>query len=83
MGPIIGYQRNKLTNSNEFGQSPSPPQVLGRELLLHLADHICTSYLAGNKETAALVHSTRIHLLPSMNPDGWKIASDHVRIITS
>lgn len=54
-------------------------QVLGRELLLHLADHICASYLAGDKEVAALVHSTRIHILPSMNPDGWKIATDHVR----
>jgi len=52
-------------------------EVLGRELLLHLADHICSAYLAGDKEMTALVHSTRIHLLPSMNPDGWKIASDH------
>merc|ERR1712110_621527 len=52
-------------------------EVLGRELLLHLADHICAAYLAGDKEMAALVHSTRIHILPSMNPDGWKIATDH------
>jgi len=52
-------------------------EVLGRELLLHLADHICSAYLAGDKEMTALVHSTRIHLLPSMNPDGWKIATDH------
>jgi len=52
-------------------------EVLGRELLLHLADHICSAYLAGDKEITALVHSTRIHLLPSMNPDGWKIATDH------
>merc|ERR1711971_62002 len=52
-------------------------EVLGRELLLHLADHICSAFLAGDKEMTALVHSTRIHLLPSMNPDGWKIATDH------
>merc|ERR1711976_978413 len=52
-------------------------EVLGRELLLHLADHICSTYLAGDKEMTALVHSTRIHILPSMNPDGWKIATDH------
>merc|ERR1719382_319769 len=51
-------------------------EVLGRELLLHLAEHLCTSYLAGDKDVVALVDNTRIHLLPSMNPDGWKIATD-------
>merc|ERR1711884_622842 len=51
-------------------------EVLGRELLLHLADHICSAYLAGDKEMTALVHSTRIHLLPSMNPDGWQKAAN-------
>ena len=53
-------------------------EVLGRELLLHLADHLCTSYLAGDQDTVKLVDSTRIHLLPSMNPDGWKISTDSV-----
>merc|ERR1719471_1677774 len=51
-------------------------EVLGRELLLHLAHHICNSYLEGDAETVSLVHSTRIHLLPSMNPDGWQTAAD-------
>jgi len=51
-------------------------EVLGRELLLHLADHLCTSYLAGDQDIVKLVDSTRIHLLPSMNPDGWKISTD-------
>merc|ERR1711936_1253354 len=51
-------------------------EVLGRELLLHLAHHICTAYLAGDKEIQRLVHSTRIHLLPSMNPDGWQTAAN-------
>jgi len=51
-------------------------EVLGRELLLHLADYLCTSYLAGNEEIVKLIDNTRIHLLPSMNPDGWKISTD-------
>jgi len=51
-------------------------EVLGRELLLHLAHHICTAYLEGDKEIQRLVHSTRIHLLPSMNPDGWQKAAN-------
>ena len=55
-------------------------EVLGRELLLHLAHHICTAYLAGDKEIQELVHSTRIHLLPSMNPDGWQKAANIVSV---
>ena len=55
-------------------------EVLGRELLLHLAHHICSSYLAGDQEIQQLVHSTRIHLLPSMNPDGWQRAANIVSV---
>lgn len=52
-------------------------EVLGRELLLHLADYLCDEYLAGNEDIKSLIDNTRIHLLPSMNPDGWKIATNN------
>jgi carboxypeptidase E len=53
-------------------------EVLGREMLLHLADYLCDGYTNGNEEVRRLVDSTRIHLVPSMNPDGWKISTDSV-----
>lgn len=56
-------------------------EVLGRELLLKLADHLCEGYLNGDPQIKALIETTRIHLMPSMNPDGWQLATDTVSVI--
>ncbi|CAH8628829.1 unnamed protein product [Heterobilharzia americana] len=53
-------------------------EVVGRELLLHLAVYICDEYASGNKLIEKMLNQTRIHILPSMNPDGWEIASNYV-----
>lgn len=49
-------------------------EVVGRELLLELAEQLCDAYLSRNDDVVRLVHATRIHLMPTMNPDGWDIA---------
>uniref|UniRef100_A0A8C6UQ31 Inactive carboxypeptidase-like protein X2 n=1 Tax=Neogobius melanostomus TaxID=47308 RepID=A0A8C6UQ31_9GOBI len=49
-------------------------EVLGRELLLLLMHFLCVEYLSGNPRVRHLVDETRIHLLPSINPDGYEKA---------
>ena len=56
-------------------------EVLGRELLLRLAEYLCDEYKK-NKDIGYLVNNTRIHLLPSLNPDGYEIAKCKLRNIS-
>uniref|UniRef100_A0ABM5EPG2 Adipocyte enhancer-binding protein 1 isoform X1 n=1 Tax=Pogona vitticeps TaxID=103695 RepID=A0ABM5EPG2_9SAUR len=50
-------------------------EVLGRELVLMLMQFLCKEYKDGNPRVRNLVTETRIHLVPSLNPDGYEIAS--------
>ncbi|XP_068211125.1 carboxypeptidase E-like [Palaemon carinicauda] len=51
-------------------------EVVGRELLLGLADFLCSAWLEKDRDVRKLISSTRIHLLPSLNPDGWQLATE-------
>jgi len=48
-------------------------EVVGRELLLNLAKLLLENY-GTNELVTSIVNSTRIHLLPSMNPDGYELS---------
>lgn len=49
-------------------------EVVGRELLLLLAKYLCQQYVAGDERVQRLLNTTRIHLMPTMNPDGYERA---------
>ncbi|XP_062281745.1 probable carboxypeptidase X1 [Scomber scombrus] len=49
-------------------------EVVGKEILLNLMQYMCQEYKAGNQRIVHLIKETRIHLLPSMNPDGYELA---------
>ncbi|XP_053560155.1 carboxypeptidase Z isoform X2 [Bombina bombina] len=53
-------------------------EVVGKELLIYLAQYLCSEYLLGNERIQKIINTTRIHLLPSMNPDGYDLAAEEI-----
>ncbi|KAK0426355.1 hypothetical protein QR680_009664 [Steinernema hermaphroditum] len=54
-------------------------EVVGREALLYLIAVLCDNY-GKNEYLTSLVNRTRIHIMPSMNPDGYELGFSGDRI---
>lgn len=50
-------------------------EPVGRELLLHLIQYFVTSYNT-DQYVKWLLDNTRIHIFPSMNPDGYAVSKE-------
>uniref|UniRef100_A0A8C4ZPN1 AE binding protein 1b n=1 Tax=Gadus morhua TaxID=8049 RepID=A0A8C4ZPN1_GADMO len=49
-------------------------EAVGREMILLLMQYLCKEYKDRNGKVQRLVEGTRIHLVPSLNPDGQEAA---------
>ena len=48
-------------------------EVVSREILLHFIEYLLEGY-SNDAEIRKLINNTRIHIMPSMNPDGYEAA---------
>uniref|UniRef100_G1RXC2 Carboxypeptidase N subunit 1 n=1 Tax=Nomascus leucogenys TaxID=61853 RepID=G1RXC2_NOMLE len=55
-------------------------EALGRELMLQLSEFLCEEFRNRNQRIVQLIQDTRIHILPSMNPDGYEVAAAQPRL---
>nr|XP_054774143.1 carboxypeptidase D-like [Lytechinus pictus] len=53
-------------------------EVVGREVLLLLISYLCKNY-GTDPDITWLVDNTRIHIMPTMNPDGYAEALEEVK----
>ena len=50
-------------------------EVVGRELMIHLIHYLLSNY-ATNTTVRELVDNTRLHILPTANPDGYERSAE-------
>ena len=57
-------------------------EVVGRELLLYLARALCQQHGLDSAVTS-LLHTTEIHILPSLNVDGYILKTRYMALYSA
>ncbi|XP_058454656.1 carboxypeptidase D [Malaya genurostris] len=73
--PNIDRPRQLLMPMFKYVANMHGDETIGRELLIYLAQYLINNY-DHDPEIAALINSTDIFLMPSMNPDGYHRAKE-------
>lgn len=77
----------KITENPDLEHHPEKPEVklvanmhgdevIGREVLLLLAKYLCQNYNL-DKNVTNIVKNYSLHLMPSMNPDGYEMSKEN------
>eukprot|EP01089_Gocevia_fonbrunei_P012604 TRINITY_DN3025_c0_g1_i1.p1 TRINITY_DN3025_c0_g1~~TRINITY_DN3025_c0_g1_i1.p1 ORF type:complete len:457 (+),score=79.41 TRINITY_DN3025_c0_g1_i1:49-1419(+) len=74
---VIRISDNPTTNEEDepefkYVGNMHGDEVVGREMLIRLISHLCTSY-STDPAIKKLIDSTDIYIMPSMNPDGFEL----------
>jgi len=75
LGSSAGTERGQLVPMVKFVANMHGNEVIGRELMITLAEYLLKEYEAKNTRIMKLLDTTDIHLMPSMNPDGFERAT--------
>uniref|UniRef100_A0A674A7Q6 AE binding protein 1 n=1 Tax=Salmo trutta TaxID=8032 RepID=A0A674A7Q6_SALTR len=70
----IGGMKPILCLCPQFSEHANFHRKLWREMVLLLLQYLCKEYNDGNPRVRRLVEGIRIHLVPSLNPDGQEKA---------
>ena len=58
-------------------------EVVGKEMVLYFVAALCEQYKEGNELAKFIISQTRVHVMPSMNPDGWEKAYQEIKVCFS
>ncbi len=64
-------QRSHLEPMFKYVANMHGDEVVGRQLLIYLAQYLLQNY-GRNERVTRLLNTTEIYLMPSMNPDGYE-----------